>query len=132
QTPPDEFYRDTINATNRDDAISQAGWLRPLSNREIVGHSLLSRLACLGSSERYDEELQYWDIVAKYLPDTQGWSRNFRSRKNEAQSKRDAAERKALWRQISGTSIPLGGEYAHFREQKIRLHLLMINGADLA
>ncbi len=97
-----------------------------------MGHSLLSRLACPGSSERYDEELQYWDIVAKYLPDTQGWSRNFRSRKNEAQSKRDAAERKALWRQISGTSIPLGGEYAHFREQKIRLHLLMINGADLA
>lgn len=47
KTPPDEYYRGMVTAPDRDAEIAGGGWLRPLSNKEIVGHSLLSRLACL-------------------------------------------------------------------------------------
>ena len=132
KTPPDEYYRDMVTAPDRDAEIAGGGWLRPLSNKEIVGHSLLSRLACLRSTGRSDEELKTWDIAAKYLPDTPRWRESIKERKREAANNRDTARWTALWKEIERAPIPRGAGFVYFRDQKIRLHLLMMGGADLA
>jgi hypothetical protein len=132
KTPPDEYYRDKVKAVDRDSEISQAGWLRPLSNKEIVGHSLFSRLACLTSAGRYDEELKTWDVAAKYLPDTPRWRETVQARKAEALDDRHLAQWTALWKQIESTPIPPGAGYVYFRDQVIKLHMVMMDGTDLA
>jgi hypothetical protein len=132
KTPPDEYYRDKVKAVDRDSEISQAGWLRPLSNKEIVGHSLSSRLACLTSAGRYDEVLKTWDVAAKYLPDTPRWKETVEARKAEALGARHLAQWTALWKQIESTPIPPGAGYVYFRDQEIKLHMLMMDGSDLA
>jgi hypothetical protein len=131
KTPPDEYYRNMVTTPERDAEIAQAGWLRPLSNREIVGHSLLSRLACLRSAGRHDEELKTWAMAAKYLPDTSRWRQTVEARKREAASDGDTSRWTALWQHIEWTSIPPGAGFVYFRDWKIRLHLLMMGGADL-
>jgi hypothetical protein len=103
-----------------------------LSNKEIFGHSLLSRLACLRSAGRSEEELKTWDIVAKYLPDTLRWRESIKERKREAANNRDTARWTALWREIERAPVPHGAGFVYFHDQKIRLHLLMMGGADLA
>jgi hypothetical protein len=132
KTPPDEYYRNMVTTPDRDAEIAQAGWLRPLSNQDIVGHSLLSRLACLRSAGRHDEELKTWDMAAKYLPDTSRWRQTIEERKREAESDRDSTRWTALWQQIEQTSIPPGAGFVYFRDWKIRLHLLMMSGSDLS
>lgn len=131
KTPPDEYYRDMVTARDRDAEIAGGGWLRPLSNKEIVGHSLLSRVACLQSAGRSDEALKTLDIAAKYLPDTPRWRDTIKVRKRESASKRDTARSTALWREIERAPVPRGAGFVFFRDQKIRLHLLMMSGADL-
>ncbi len=131
KTSPDECYRDMVTAPDRDAEIAGRGWLRPLSNREIVGHSLLSRLACLRSAGRCAEVLKTWDIAAKYLPDTTLWRDTIKESKREAQSTRDTARWTALWQQIERTQIPRGPGFVYFRDQKIRFHLLMTGGAEI-
>jgi hypothetical protein len=85
KTPPDEYYRAMVTSPNADAEIAQAGWLRPLSNAEILGYSLLSRVACLKSLGRFDEEIKFCDVAAKYLPATRRWRETFEARKREAQ-----------------------------------------------
>ena len=131
KTPPDEYYRDMVTARDRGAEIAGGGWLRPLSNQEIVGHSLLSRLACLRSAGRNDEALKTWDIAAKFLPDTPRWRESINERKREAAGNRDTARWTALWREIERAPVPRGAGFVYFRDQKIRLHLLMMGGADL-
>jgi hypothetical protein len=131
KTPPDEYYRDMVTAPDRDAEIAQAGWLRPLSNREIVGHSLVARAACLRSAGRQDEELKTWDMAAKYLPDTSRWRQTMEARKEEATNERDRSQWTALWQQIERTPIPSGAGFVYFHDWKIRLHLLMMGGSDL-
>lgn len=132
KTPPDEFYRDTVTASNRDDEILQAGWLRPLNNKEIVGFSLESRLACLNSAGRYDEALRLWDVAAKYLPDSKRWRETVQARKEESRDAGSKAHWQQMWRRIDETPIPPGAGYVYFRDQKILLHFLMLSGADLS
>jgi hypothetical protein len=131
KTPPDEYYWEMVVAADKDDEISQAGWLRPLSNREIVGHSLLSRLACLTSPGRYDEEQKAWDVAAKYLPDTARWRETIEARKSEAQDDRHLAQWTGLWKQIESIPIPPSAGYVYFRDQEIKLHMLMMDDADM-
>jgi hypothetical protein len=131
KTPPDEYYRDQLTAANRDAEIKGGGWLRPLSNREIVGHSLLSRLACLQSAKRDDEALKTWDIAARYLPQTARWAETVEARKMEVVADRDLERSRALWTEVEKYPLPEGLAFVDFREQKIRLHLLMNSGADL-
>ena len=85
KTPPDEYYRDECAAENRDDRIKSAGWLRPLSKKEAIGHALLARAACLRSAKRYAEEIEIWNAVARYLPDSSIWRVTIELRRHAAE-----------------------------------------------
>ena len=131
KTPPDDYYRDMC-APRSAERIEAAGWLRPLSDREIIGHSLSGRAACLRSTKRFEEELKTWQAAAKYLPLTDQWLASIQSRQREAEQDADIQKRNVLWNEVETLGIPHGPGFVYFRDKKIRLHLLMNRGLDSA
>ena len=55
-TPSDDEYRNPWELHVSDQEITGLAHLRPLSNREILGHSLVTRSAVLRSMKRYDQQ----------------------------------------------------------------------------
>ena len=74
-TPSDDEYRNPWEMHVSEQEISDLAHLRPLSNREILGHSLVTRSAVLRSMKRYDQQSGAWAMAARYLPDTAMWKR---------------------------------------------------------
>ena len=68
-TPTDDEYKyGQFPCTDKE--INEYGWLRPLTNKELLGHFLDTRAICLGDAKRYDEAKDMLLISASCFPDT--------------------------------------------------------------
>ena len=120
-TPSDDEYKNPWDLKVSAEEISGLGHLRPLSNKEILGHSLLTRATVLRSMKQHDKQAELWATAKKYLPDTPMWG-------GIAHDMR----RHALWDEVSSLHIPRGAGYAYFQDRKVRLHFLILRSADTA
>lgn len=68
-TPTDDEYKNGQFPCT-DEEIKEYGWLRPLTNREILGDFLLIRGICLGDAKRYNEAKEMFLFAASCFPDT--------------------------------------------------------------
>jgi hypothetical protein len=131
-TPSDDEYRNPWELHVSEAEIVELGHLRPLSNKEILGHSLLTRSAVLRSMKQYDQQAEAWAKAARYLPDTPMWKRIAQDMEQMAKHQDDQQRRNALWDQVARVYVPPGPGYVYFQDRKVRLHFLMNHSADLA
>lgn len=68
-TPPDEDYNTGIFFSTPQE-IGDYGWLRPMSNAEILSQFLNNRAICLGTTRQYAEAKQMFLAAARYQPNT--------------------------------------------------------------
>lgn len=131
-TPTDEEYRTGPYPMTQAE-IDACGWLRPLSNKEILGICLLNRAHCLRSMKRHEDEIAAFDQAARYLPDTPLMQAALQ--KNKALARHlDAADRwDALWDEVENLRLPTGGpKLEHFRNARLAVQLSMNQSTNLA
>lgn len=132
KTPPDRYYKEDWERPVSTEAANAGGWLRPLSNKEILGHSLFTRAGCLRSMKRHDETAKTLEVAARYLPETRQWKDTIKELQRRASAESRLDRWNALWAEIEQMHIPPGPGYVYFRDKKIRLHLFMNNGPSVA
>lgn len=131
-TPSDDEYRNPWELHVSEQEITGLGHLRPLSNKEILGHSLLTRSAVLRSTKQHDQQVEAWANAARYLPDTPMWKRITQDMQQMAKHQDEQQRRNALWDQIARVYVPPGPGYVYFQDRRVRLHFLMNHSADMA
>jgi hypothetical protein len=119
-TPTDDEYKNGQFPCT-DEEIKEYGWLRPLTNREILGNCLLIRSICLGDAKRYDEAKEMILLAASCFPETP-------LRKNDNQTMLQRIKDAPLgdkiddWRnQIAGWQIPQGARAVYFENRKLQV-----------
>jgi len=119
-TPTDDEYKyGQFPCT--DGEIKEYGWLRPLTNKELLGHFLDTRAICLGDAKRYDESRDMFLISASCFPGTP-------LRKASLQTSLQQLKEAPLgdkiddWRkQIAGWETPPGARFYYFENRKIQV-----------
>lgn len=130
-TPTDEEYRTGPYPMTQAE-IDACGWLRPLSNQEVLGICLLNRAHCLRSMKRHDDEIAAFEQAARYLPDTP--LMRAATQKNTALARHlDAADRwDELWNEVENLRLPTGGpRFEHFRNARLAIQLSMNQSTNL-
>ena len=116
-----------------DEEIKSCGWLRPLSNKEILGICLLTRSSCLRSMKRYDDEIAARAQAARYLPDNPLMKRV--NEKNNVLSRNLQAEDRwnELWDEVEQFLLPTAGpRFEYFQDRKLQTQLFMNQSTNLA
>jgi hypothetical protein len=131
-TPSDEEYR-TGKPSMTEEEIRGMGWLRPLSNREVLAICLLNRSSCLRSMGRYQEANAALDQAAKYQPDTPLAKRVLQKNRDLNRNLIAADRWDALWTDVEGLLAPTGGLMAeHFRLRRAEVQLFMNQTTNIA
>jgi hypothetical protein len=137
-TPSDEEYRGGSFVPDQmtEEEIQGAGWLRPLSNKEILGICLLSRSLCLRSMKNYDEEIKTLSDAARYVPDTPLMKRALQKNVEIARTLQSADIWDRYSAEIESLNLPTGGpRVGYFQDAVQKLWMSMIkttNSAQLA
>jgi len=131
-TPSDDEYKNPWEMRLTDDEVNGMRYLQPLSNKEIVGHSLLTRSTVQRSMKQYDKQAETWAIAARYLPQTPLWKEIIHDMQLIAKDEGEQERREALWNRVAQAYVPHGAGYAYFQDKKVRLHLLMNRSTDAA
>ncbi len=129
-TPSDDEYRNPWEMHLPQEEIDGEGMLRPLSNKEILGHILATRAACLRSAGRHKEEADAWATAARFLPNTSRWKEIVQNMQGAAKFDEDKKWRQTLWKEVTGYRIPQGPGFAYFQDKKVRLHFFMNQSLD--
>lgn len=137
-TPTDEEYRSGPSSAESmtEEEIQSAGWLRPLSNKEILGICLLSRSVCQRSMKLYDEEIKTLADAARYVPDTPLMKRALQKNADLARTLQSADTWDRYRAEIESLNLPSGGPRAgYFQDACQQLWMSMsttTNTAQLA
>ncbi|MEI7731117.1 MAG: hypothetical protein WCO56_16185 [Verrucomicrobiota bacterium] len=129
-TPSDEEYKKPWEMQVSNDDITGFGYLRPLSNKEILGHALLTRATVLRSMKEYTGQAEAWSTAMRYLPDTPLWKNIANNMQWRAAEEGEQEKWDAKWDKLARLYVPPGPGYAYFQDKKIRLHLLMNYNRD--
>lgn len=113
--------------------IDGCGWLRPLSNKEILGICLLNRANCLRSMKNYDMEITTLSDAARYLPDTTLMRRVIAKNQELARNLHAADRWDELWNEVETLRLPTAGPMLeHFQNAKLSVQLFMNQSTNLA
>jgi hypothetical protein len=129
-TPSDDDYKNPWEMHLSDEEVKGMVYLQPMSNKEILGHSLLTRSAVLRSMKQYDKQAETWATAARYLPDTPQWKGIIHDMQIIAKNEGEQERREALWNRVAQLHVPHGAGYAYFQDKKVRLHLQMNYSTD--
>jgi hypothetical protein len=125
-TPTDQQYRNPPwGAPLSPECFETMGLLKPLSNREAMGHLLATRAGVYRSAGRHDEEAKTWEIAPRYFPDTPTWRRIADNMQHCAKRDEYHKWRDGVWKDLAARYIPRGPGFAYFLDKKIKLHLFM-------
>lgn len=131
-TPTDEEYR-TGQYPMTQEEIDACGWLRSLSNKEILGICLLNRAHCLRSMKRHDDEIAAFDQAARYLPDTALMRTALQKNKELARNLHAENRWDEIWNELENLRFPTGGPmFEHFQNAKLSVQLFMNQSTNLA
>ncbi|OGV63917.1 MAG: hypothetical protein A2498_09625 [Lentisphaerae bacterium RIFOXYC12_FULL_60_16] len=120
-TPTDEEYRD-MGYLMTDEEIRECGWLRPLSNKEVLGVCLQIRASCLRSMKRYDDEVATLTQARRYVPDTPLMRRVIDKNKILSKNLQTEDHCYELWNEIENSQFPnCGPKYEYFRNRKLQM-----------
>jgi len=131
-TPSDEEYKNGGPAPATDEEIKGCGWLRPLSNREILGICLATRSGVFRSMGHYPEEIAALDQAARYLPDTPLMKRVLEKNRGLAVNLHAADQWDNLWNELEKLSLPTGGpKFEYFQNQRFQIQFAMNQSTNL-
>jgi hypothetical protein len=129
-TPSDDEYKNPWELHLSDDEVKGMAYLQPMDNKQILGHSLLTRSVVLRSMKQYEKQAETWATAARYLPDTPLWKEIIHDMYLLARNEGEQERRETLWNRVAQLYVPHGAGYAYFQDKKVRLHLLMNYIAD--
>jgi hypothetical protein len=120
-TPSDDEYKNPWELRLGDEEVKGMVYLQPMSNKEILGHSLLTRSAVLRSMKQYDKQAEIWATAARYLPNTPLWKEIIHDMQQVAKNEGEQERREALWNRVAQLHVPHGAGYAYFQDKRVRL-----------
>ena len=131
-TPSDDEFR-TGWPPMTEDEIRGMGWLRPLSNKEILAICLLNRSSCLRSMGRYEDANAALDLAARYQPETT-LAKRVLEKNRKLHLDLVAADRwDALWNEVENLLMPSDGLLAeHFRDRRVGVQFFMNQSTNIA
>ncbi len=131
--PTDEEYRNgLVPFPMTQEEIDGMGWLRSLSNKEILGICLTIRAGCLRSAKRHDEEIETWGQAARYLPDTALSKRVMAKNQNLARNLHAEERCYELWDEVEKLYLPTGGPlFEYFQNRKLQVQFFMKQSDNL-
>lgn len=131
-TPSDEEFR-TGWPPMTEDEIRGMGWLRPLSNKEILAICLLNRSSCLRSMGRYEDANAALDLAARYQPETTLAKRVLEKNRKLNRDLIAADRWDVLWNEVQNLLMPSGGLLAeHFRDRRVGVQFFMNQSTNIA
>lgn len=131
-TPSDEEFR-TGSPPMTEDEIRGMGWLRPLSNKEILAICLLNRSSCLRSMGRYEDANAALDLAALYQPETTLAKRVLEKNRKLNRDLIAADRWDVLWNEVENLLMPSGGPLAeHFRDRRVGVQFFMNQSTNIA
>jgi len=131
-TPTDQEYR-TGPFPMTQEEIDGCGWMRPLSNKEILGICLVNRANCLRSMKQYDAEIRTLAHAARYLPDTVLMKRVIEKNQELARNLHAADRWDELWAELEALVPPTAGPmFEHFQNRKLQVQFYMNQSTNLA
>ena len=130
-TPTDEEYRNGQYPMTQEE-IDGAGWLRPLSNKEILGICLLNRANCLRSMKQYDQEIKTLAHAARYVPDSVLMTRVIEKNQELARNLHAADRWDELWAELEALLPPTAGpRFEHFQNRKLQVQFFVNQSTNL-
>ena len=131
-TPSDEEYMGGVPPMTKEE-VEGCGWMRPLSNREILGICLLIRSSCLRSMNQHNEEITTLKAAARYLPDSPLMKTVIE--KNLALAANLHAEERwdQLWNELESMQLPSSGPKGeYFQNRRFAAQLSMNQSTNLS
>jgi hypothetical protein len=116
-----------------DEEIKTYGYLKPMSQREILGAFLIIRAGSLTSMRRYDEAAESWETANRYLPETPVLKQLVARAKERADNTHKADRWDELWEQVMTQPLPdMEPKSKYFQDRQAQILLFMNQSTDLA
>ena len=130
-THPDEEYRKWPHALT-DEEIKTYGYLKPMSQRQILGAFLIIRAGSLTSMKRFDEAAHSWESASRYLPETTVLKQLVARAKERASNEHKADRWDELREQVITQPLPDNEPKSkYFQDQQAQVLLFMNQSTDL-
>ncbi|MDB6017490.1 MAG: hypothetical protein JWR19_1979 [Pedosphaera sp.] len=129
-THPDAEYRKWPHPLT-DEEIKTYGYLKPMSQREILGAFLTIRAATLTSMKRFDEAAASWEAASHYLTRTPVLNRIVTMAKERAGDVHKAERWDELWDAVVMQPIPEDA-LDYFQNRQAQILLFMNRSTNLA
>jgi hypothetical protein len=129
-THPDDEYRKWPHSIT-DEEIKTYGWLRPMSQKEILGAFLAMRAMNLTSAKKFDEAAASWEAVSHYLPSTPVLQRIVEMSKERASDIHNAERWEELWEAVVTQPIPVDA-LDYFQNRQAAILSFMNRSTDIA
>jgi hypothetical protein len=123
-TPQDDAYKNGQFPCT-DEEIKEYGWLRPLTNKELLGHFLDTRGICLGDAKRYDEAKEMFLRSANCFPDAPLWRSNL-ALDLEQLKNAPFGDKIDDWRnEIKSWDVPQGARNVYMENRKLQVRYFL-------
>jgi Transglutaminase-like superfamily len=115
-----------------DEEIKTYGYLRPMSQREILGAFLVIRAGSLTSMKRLDEAAESWEAASRYLPETPVLKQLVARAKERAENVHKADRWDEFWDQVVTQPLPdKEPKSQYFQDRQAQVLLFMNRSTDL-
>ena len=129
-THSDDEYRKWPHSIT-DEEIKTYGWLRPMSQKEILGAFLAMRAMNFTSAKKFDEAADSWEAVSHYLPPTPVLQRIVEMSKERASDVHKAERWEKLWDAVVTQPIPVDA-LDYFQNRQAEILSFMNRSTDIA
>jgi hypothetical protein len=124
-TPPDDEYKHGQFPCT-DEEIKGYGWLRPLTNKELLGHFLDTRGICLGDARRYEEAKEMFTRSTACFPEAPLWKSNLVINLEQLKNA-PLGDKINDWRHaIKSWDVPPGPRVVYFENRKIQVRYFVV------
>lgn len=130
-TPPDEDYKTGIFASTPEE-IRDYGWLRPMSNAELLSQFLNNRGTCLGIMRRYSEAKEMFLAAARYEPDTPPFRESTQQFLHDLDLAPLGDRIDDLMNEVKSLAVPNGPRFAYLENRKAQVRYFLNNNTNLA
>lgn len=114
-----------------DEEIKTYGYLKPMSQKEILGAFLTIRAANLTSMKKFDEAAESWEAASHYLPPTPVLQRIVEMAKERASEVHNAERWDELWDAVVTQPIPEDA-LDYFQDRQAEILSFMNRSTDIA
>ena len=130
-TPSDDEYKNQPELELNQEEIDGFGYLSPMSNKDILATTLVTRSGVLRSMKQYEKQAEALKIAYRYMPKNILREEAMQNTFQRAKREDNHDQRNKLWDEVMQIRIPTGPGLVYFQNKKVQLHFYISQSMNM-